>query len=263
MTTQDVGDKAEEPQVVVEPTLSPKEELDTLRQELTATKDDLVRAQDEAKAHQKVVSKKDQELQKSQEISSRIENIDGRIDLLEGMIAELGERGSGEGEAEKPFGARARELSTQREREGFAQKTTNAERQITDLLKDTGLTRESPELKAAGYLWSLGTQTNNPNYLEDCIKEVKEIAEKLPKPETKEGKKETEEERINRIAEEKLKEKMIEAGLLTSEGGQPSGGGGVITRESIAEGMSKPKSAKELQKDADEVFKAFKEGKIK
>ena len=229
MTTQDVGDKVVEPQgVVVEPTLSPQEELDALKQQLTETSGKLVKAEEEAKSHQRVASKKAQELEEATQLRSLIEDIRGRQEMTEALIAELGERGEAEGEpGQTPsFKAKVQATQIQRQRETFGRRSVEIDGQIDELLKDTGLSKESPEMEAVAAYWNTGIQTGNAQSLEVALKKTKKLVENLkPKEgtvETKEGKKETEDERVNRLAEEKLKEKMIEAGLLTSEGGTPS-----------------------------------------
>lgn len=49
-------------------------------------------------------------------------------------------------------------------------------------------------------------------------------ANKIEQPKSKEGQVGTEDERIERLADEKFKAKMIEKGLLTAEGAEPSAG---------------------------------------
>lgn len=83
-------------------------------------------------------------------------------------------------------------------------------------------------------------------------------AKKTEQPEVKGAKVETEEERVNRLADEKLKEKMIEKGLLTPEGAEPSAGGQTFTRQQIAD-----MPMDEYEKNKPAIDKARKEGRIK
>lgn len=228
MTQEETGDKGkvEEPKAEETKTLSPQEETDALRQQLKDTEEKAVKFEEEAKAHQKVVSKKEQELQDLKLTRSDFDELRGRQEMTEALIAELGDKtvGTGEGEPSGSFTQKVRADQLGRQRVALAHKAEEVFSQVDELLKDTGLTKESPELKAAGLFFSMGTQQGNTKYLDDALKEVQEVVAKLePKKETKEGEKvETEEERIERKSDERLKEKMIAKGLLTPEGGEPS-----------------------------------------
>jgi len=226
MTQEKAGDKVVETQdVVVEPILSPQEELDALKQQLTETGERLVKAEEEAKSHQRVASKKAQELEEQSNLRSEIEGIKGQLEMTQALIAELGEKGETDGEpGQTPsFKVKVQAAQIQRQRETFGRRSVEIDGKIDELLKDTGLSKDSPEMEAAAAYWNTGIQTGNVQSLEAALQKTKKLVENLkPKEETVEIKKETEDERVNRLADEKLQVKMIEAGLLTPEGGTPS-----------------------------------------
>ncbi|MCJ7828244.1 MAG: hypothetical protein MUP81_00690 [Dehalococcoidia bacterium] len=251
--------KVEQPKAEEVKPLSPQEELDATRKQLGELESKLTAAQEEAKAHQRNVSKKDQELQEERQRLTKIDEIGGRIELLEGFIAELGDKTVEKGEGGIGFAAKVRASQMQRQRETIGRKASEVSDEVDKLLKDTGLTKTSPELKAAGLLYSLGTQTGNLRNFDEALSEVKEAIAKLP-PKAKEGEKmETEEEKVNKLVEERLKAKMIEKGLLTPEGGEPSAAGGhTFTAEQI-----RKMSTDEYAKLQPEINKARREGRIK
>lgn len=269
MTQGKTGDKVKEPEVKAletpetkEPqTLSPQEELDTLRQQLKDAEAGKTKAEEEAKAHQKNVSKKDLELQEAKHISESIDEMKDRLEMQETYIAQLGDKVAGEGG--QGFAQQVRASQVTQKRATLTRKADSVAREVDGLLKDTGLTKDSPELKSAGLLYSMGTQTGNSKYLDDALREVKEVIAKH-QPKTEEGKKvdekkETEEERIERLAEEKYQEKLEAKGLKTPEGGEPSGGGGeTFTVQQIAD-----MSPEEFEEKQEAINKARRGGNIK
>jgi len=212
------------------PTPSPEEELIALRQQFEEATKKLADIQEEAKAHQRVASKKEEELQKAKELKSLVEGIGERLDLHESLIAELGDKGIGEpeGEPSQPFSKRVEGMRLQRQRDSFAKRSTEIDGEITELLKDAGFSKDSPEMEDVRFRWNTGVRYGDVAALEDALRKTKGMVEKAnpkePKKVTKteEGKMETEEERIDRLAEEKARKMLEEKGLLSTEAGSPS-----------------------------------------
>lgn len=235
MTTEVAGDKAGVPLQETQ-SLSPQEELTALRQEHEQTKVELKKAQDEAQAHHKNVTKKAEELRKAQQIEATIQGLKETIELQGTMVAEILDRGElGEIEPSRAKGKSYREqlaemqrrsadpikLATQRE---FERKAGEAE----ELAESAGLDIASdPKLAKVRRLF------RKEDTADEGLVALKEIIGSIKVPESV-GKKETDEERIDRVVEERLRVKMIEAKLITQEGIAPSGSGGLSDTDFVA-----------------------------
>lgn len=95
--------------------------------------------------------------------------------------------------------------------------------------------------------------TMDPDNLKLAKIKIKKLEDaKMPKAKT-----ETEEERINRLVEEKLRVKLQEAGMLQPEGAKPSGGSGFFTASQIANMTDAEYTSKRL-----DIEKAMREGRF-
>jgi len=227
-TQKPTGDKVEEPEVKTpetkEPrTLSPQEEADYLRNQLGELETKLTAAQEEAKAHQRVVSEKSKELQDAKGFRDEVFE---RLELSESMIAQLGDK---DREGAQSF----KQTLDAQKRAKLVSKGNEASVKVDELIRGTGLDKNSPELEIARMYFDRAGMTGNASDYDMAIRKTEEAVAKIKPKEGEEvdEKKETEEEKINKKVDEKLKEKMIEKGLLTPEGGEPSAAGGITLEQ--------------------------------
>jgi hypothetical protein len=247
MTQEKVGDKVESKVESKEETLSPQEETAALRQQLKDAEEKASKWEKEAQAHQKVVSKKDQELQEVRRKADSIDEIMNRLELQEAYLAELGGKNDG-----KSFIEKAQAAQKQRQYKALVDKGNETSAKIDELIKDSGLTKNSPELETAKMYFERAGITGNTSDYDLAVKKVEEVVSKTPKEEKP---KESEEERVERLANERLKAKMIENKMLTPEGGEPSAPGGTVTVSRSELAKMPVKERQELLRTKDVIIK--------
>ena len=194
-----------------------KETLEKERAALTKERDEKDKGLKTAHAR---LTEKDKEIRSKNAVNTRIDGLEETIRILAGMQDEkLGELEDGK-------------------RTDYLGKFDDiVKRQKADRDQEIAKTQQEEDYKHRDELWSrakeFGTYEDNDNVAEiyDALMEGKiykaeRIIKKLEKPTDtkKEDKVESEEERINKLVEEKLRVKMEEKGMLESETGGPSGG---------------------------------------
>lgn len=254
MSEEKAGDevKAVEVQIEEVKTPSPQEELVSLRQRLVEVEKEKATAQEEAKAHQKVVSKKDQELQEVQRKADDISELKERLEIQEAYLAELAGKDN-EGVVQK-----FKTEQQQRHYKSLMDRRNVATAKITELIKGTGLNSDSPELETARVYFERADRTGDTTDYDKALRKVEEAVSKII-PKEVDKKVETEEVKVERLVNERLKQKMVEKGLLAPEGGEPSAAGGrTFTRQQIAD-----MPMTEYAKNKEAIDQAMREGRIK
>ena len=191
-------------------------QLDALKAEkeaLTAERDKIV---EEAKAHQRNVNKKSDEISK---FDQRFEALEKRIEVMTSMLADVVDRDS-ENIEETPRKRRSEEylsrLPTREQEEQAKQKASydalmKIAQDADKVARDAGLDMvSSPELEKAHLYFRAGDGDKG-------LEEVKKVVSQKT-----EANKEPDEDKINKLVEEKLRKVMEEKGLLDVETGGPS-----------------------------------------
>jgi len=198
-----------------------EEKLESLQTQLTTLTGELEVSKKSYKGLQETVNKKDAEIKRQSNLDSRIEQLGDRIDLIATAIAAGYQTEEVEGLPKDARQDILKQLETQRQelkkKKEETEATTKMEALQTTVLdyqkrvESLGLKEEDD---AYWQVYDLVT-TGDPAKLRraDIL---------LGKLETKPKEKESDEERIERITEEKLRKTLEERGLLTSETGSPS-----------------------------------------
>lgn len=215
--------QVEEPKVeeleVKEPTAG------ELKIQLEQVRRDLTTAQEEAKAHQKFGTKAKAELEKQRKLDGRLDSLESTLKVLVEMQAEsLDNAGEGDLEGKQ----RKSEQFTKRLRDGEADRVRSEQQALLSiaqeadgLLKSVGMDMESDEALKAYNLFLKGKP-------EAGLDEVKKLVTAKKEAGTN---KETEEVRIERLANERFNKLLKDKGLDFSDTGLPAGGGGGIPTE--------------------------------
>lgn len=220
--TKEFGQK-----ITTDPDPEPEPTTPTLEEQLTALqseKESLTKERDEATkglktAHSRLTDK-DKEIRGKNAVNTRIDGLEETTRVLVGMLNER--LASGELDESQKTDYLAKFDAVVKE-----QKATSDQAVVK--------AQQEEDYKHRDELWSkakeFGTYEENDNVAEiyDALMEGKtykaeRIIKKLEKTtDTKEKKVESEEERINKLVDEKLRLKMEEKGMLESETGGPSG----------------------------------------
>jgi len=200
---------------------------EALQQKLSELEIELEATRKEAKTHQANVSKKADELAKRQATDSRIEGMESKVDVLTAMMADLLDGESDEERPKKKSEDYLKRLQ-QTDEANKKQRTATLEgnwnaiaNEADQLIKAAGLDMmDSPELTKAHNLFLRAGYSYNLTEAQKGLDEVKKVVgeKKVPK--------ESDEERINKLADEKARKMLEDKGLLTTETGGPSGGAG-------------------------------------
>jgi len=195
------------------------ENLDDLKSKIAQLETDLTGAKTEARSHQAYGRQQKEALDKQRGLDNRIAQLEETLRVVTDMQAEILDKG-GEEEVEKPQQRRS-DFYKERLNE-FPKKSREQENlrfqglanEADGLLKAIGLTMDkSPETKDAYIMFLLG---NPDGGLEEVKRIQRERTEAVKKPS------ESEEERIERLAEEKYHSKLKGGGYLNIEEGGPS-----------------------------------------
>jgi len=210
--------KEQEPVAVVEP--KPEEKVEEVKpvEKPQATKEDIEQLRTE-------LQKADGRWQSAQGvISKQKEEIDSLKDnqelwkVLIGMRAQ--EMGVSEEEAAQDIQKKKPDLMQQF---NIAQQGLEAKRKQTRVDSYRSIVEDELGLKEEDDDYEVIQSLVLKGKFDKADKRIAAVkAKKTEQPESKKAKVETEEERIERKADEKLKAKMIEKGLLTPEGAEPS-----------------------------------------
>jgi len=158
-------------------------------------------------AHQ-TLQGRDRQLKRYESEGANIDALSARVEVLGGMVSEIVERDNEEEPKKVDYAEKFRE----------AEKNATLKSQIAmrqRRAEATGIPMNDPRIGTIEYLATGGRFGEADKFLEELEAKQKEE----PK---EEGPKETEAERIERLAEEKALKKMEEKGLLHTETGRPS-----------------------------------------
>lgn len=215
--------QVEEVQEVEQP--APKS-LEEVMSELEQTRQELGKWQTEAKAHQKTASKKDAEAKRWQnEITTLRDEFKTQFELVAEMLEE--QRAAPEYGEEPKQRKSYKEERAKRMGDPVAREATQVANEIKAIEKELGIEFDKSKESREAYLkWMEGVNYNNPSKFREALDLMKEVKETMTEAKSKE----TEEERINRLVEEKLQERLkaerkkrIDNGELDAETGKPKG----------------------------------------
>jgi len=237
-------------------TPEPEPELKTYTQEEYDALQVQIKEEELAKYQglQRVVSQKDQKIK---ELEARAiqppTTFRGGSKVGELLLQEMRARQTEYGEPNPRIAELEAEIAKERQQELAEQQAQY--RQLKETIdgyrkrtENIGLTEDDEEY------WEIHDLVTEQKFKRADIK-LKKLEEAKVKPEPKS--KETEDERIERLAEEKLRAKMEEKGLLSSEPSGPSAGSErTFTAEQIAD-------RKFYEEHREAILKAYAEGKIK
>jgi hypothetical protein len=208
---------------------APVEDIQSLKSELALANSAAEKWENEAKAHQRTASKKDSEAKRWQnEIGSLNAKLDVLAEIVEESVSSRGtdiEEGSKERSKErKPYKERIKNVPN------YEQSVTmEIVTDIAKLTKANGLEFDkSPETREAYLKYLEGVNYRKVEYIQDALDKVKEVVGKKMAEV-----KETEEQRIERLVQERLKETLKKNGELNAEKGSPSGNTKTFTRQQI------------------------------
>lgn len=218
---EDVTNVAEEVSQVTENT--PTVDLESMRAELANAKQAAEKWETEAKAHQRTASKKDSEAKRWQ---NEISSLNSKIDVLAEIVEEtITSRNDFEEVKErKPYKERVKAVPS------YEQNVIgDAVKEIAAITKANNLEFDkSPETREAYLKYLEGVNYRKVEYIQDALDKVKEVVGKKMAEV-----KETEEQRIERLVQERLKETLKKNGELNVEKGSPSGNTKSFTRQQI------------------------------
>jgi len=208
-------------EVVADDSAQPEPEKSQREIEL---EEELDKWQKEAKAHQKTASKKSEEAQRWQNqvsgLTAKVTASDVKFDVLAEMLEERFSENTeeyGEPKRKSTFQERVASKTKKQPDPKIAEEVTHRKsvaQEIIALTDSKGKPFDkTPEFDRAYTRFMLGDA-------DSALEMVKEITEKMA--DEKEKPKESEEARIDRLVNERLKQKAIEDGEAKSETGQPS-----------------------------------------
>jgi len=244
--------QATEPEPSTQEALDPKKILETLDEEKLA---EIARESKVYKGLQRTVSQKERELEAARAEAARVAELEAKLQELtmqSELMGSLGNYGELDADAKKEIEARIkRTVATVAQQQALRKQMEESQKKINEVksvIEDAGLDPNSEEFAEAEYFASVGRY-------DLAKKKAKEVIAKV-KPEQKESqeKKETEDERVERL----VRERMEKAGLLEATGTTPSGSSRTFTRAQIAS-----MSDEEYRKNRDAIDAAMREGRIK
>ena len=209
-----------------EPVVEPEVKTPTVEEQLVALQgklDTATKERDEYKtglstAHSKL-TKADQEIKKQADLRAEIDDLKelqkmGFALMAEGKTPDEGVEPERKQELSKLFDSKVSELDQKRQMREYQGKIVSYQGRTEAL----GLTEDDPEY------WDIQDAATSFKFqkAEALLKRIEKSKEVKP-TDTKEEKAESEEERINKLVDEKLRLKMEEKGMLVSEAGGPSG----------------------------------------
>lgn len=252
--------------IPVEEEKPPEEKTPTLEEQLAtakAEKETLTKERDEATkglktAHSRL-TEKDKEIRGKNAVNTRIDGLEETIRILAGMQDERLASG---------------ELDEGKRADALVKFDDIVKRQKADREQETVKAQQEEDFKHRDELWSkakeFGTYEENDSVAEiyDALIEGKTYKaerilgklERTKTTDTKEKKVESEEERINKLVEEKLLQKMQEKGMLESETGGPSGASpdDEQIRKNFRENPTNPKAYREYHAYLDRTGQSHK-----
>lgn len=213
-----------------------EEQLRTLQAQLTEKDNVLVQKEESYKSLQRNLNKTTEELKRQRDLREELAELKETQRLFAAMLAE---KGTVEEQPEGMPQGRKQELLTKFEE---LQKQQEEKRKQADVeAKRQEYIRQADEIwnraKTLGIPEDDDTLLNIEDYLKEGNLKRAEItvkkfeAAKKPVESKKEEPKETEEQRINRLVEERLQQAMKEKGLLKTDSATPSGR--AVTKQDI------------------------------
>ncbi len=234
--------KVEEKSVVEKPPEQSKTEdnIAKLQSELEATKQNYIKLEERYKGEQRRTSKADEDLKRLRDVHEKIDTLEDRIALLVEYVAEGRGKSTDEFETEareskadllKKTDERLKQSKLKRQQDELA-------RRVGEIQKRTEALGLTPKDKVYKEIYRDAT-SGNLDWAEESLAELESAKEsskekKEDKPVENKEPKETEEQRITRLAEEKARAYLKEKGLLTDNRHTPAGDGGGLTPEKVA-----------------------------
>lgn len=221
MTTKEVGGKSEgtadtefKARIEDVPEELTPEVVET--PELIKSRSQLQKMEDNYKNEQRVSSKKEQEIR---ELRDKIDSMASDRELQQAFLAALAQnQGKSEEEVAEEVQTKKPDLLNQYKmmlaQQEATRKVTSYQRQVGEL----GLTSTGEDY------WDIKDWVESGKYgrADARISKLKSLIGPKEEKKVEEAAKETEEERIDRLAEEKARKKLEAEGLLTTETGGPS-----------------------------------------
>ncbi len=238
-------------------------EFERLKSELGETRKKLEETQKSLSAQDRRLSERDKELKRREALDAKIDSMEDRIKILASVIAETQGQTEGEFEAttqtKKPNLAKTyeeleRKSVEKRKQEEFQRKAGEYEAKVVDL----GLTRKDNDYWDVYDMVAKG-QFERADVLLEKLGDAKNIVKAL---EVNKPAGETEEQRIDKLAEEKARKLMEERGLLTTDTGNPTAAGKKIYTMTDVRKMS-AQEYKKLFPTYGDYYQAVQEGRIK
>ncbi len=201
---------------------------------------------------QQTLAERDREIKRRTDLESQIAGIQDTVELLATAI-------STKGEVENLDGTERQDILTELKKKRNEQE---AKRKQEETLRSQQEYNQKADTIYSRAKAIFGDDDEAIERIEDLLIQGRQERAEARVAKAEKSKQTTssepEEKRIDRLADEKARKLMEEKGLLTSETGQPSASGGVITAEWLAKA-----SKEELKARMTEIDKAYKEGKIR
>ena len=228
-------------------TPTPEEQLEAVKAERDALKEKLEQTDKGLRTAHQTLTEKDKQLKRQTDLNNRLDDLDDRLKILAAIQAE-------------GIGGEETEEITPEKKQGLLHRYETLEQQQAEKRKQAEIKAQQDDYnRQADAIYArakvaLKDDEEGLEKIEDLLasgRGLERAEKKVAKAEASSSKGETEAERIERLAEakaeEKLRAKMEEKGMLTSDNNLPSGTGTSATK-AMAEYVKGNISAEEAKK---------------